>query len=527
MKDFILRHKQWIAADFVFAIIVGISKSGAQFLIRDITDGIALGSFGRVPFFVMLALGLHLICIVFSLSGNWVQANMSNRFGAAIRVKLFNHLSRASQLELEKLKTGDLQSAFRNDTDQASRLLGLMSFFNQLVFLLIFETVFLAAINLRLTLIVIVSAVAIGFFTQNFLKVIKRYETASRKDLGDMSQSVLNIYDSADTIKLNNAQGFVSRIFNARRDSYNRNKLNSAKADTIRLVLQIGLNNAALFGCVIYLAHAAINGYASIGEVLAYVSLLSMLLAHIDNMFRRFAPLMGCIAAWERVKKLFDLPTKENASETQHSPSVIADSITISGINFGYDADSPIFKDFSLHLKKGLIHALTGESGSGKTTLIKILLGFYDAPGMRIEQDGAAIEGIQPGYVPSDNRLFNMSIYDNIALGDEGITREHCLNLAESVGFKGWIDSLPHGLDTLVAENAQNLSGGQAQAVCILRALATGRSILVMDEPFAALDADKETALLDTLARAKQDRIVIVTSHRVSSVEGCDVVVPL
>jgi len=528
MKEFLLRHKKILIVNLLIAAIAGIAKALAQFLIRDITDGIAFNNFARVPVLVAFALGLHLACIVLSLAGHWIQISLSRRFSAVTRVKLFNHVADAAQIELERLRTGDLQSAFRNDMDQASGAVYLIAMFPHFILLLIFETIFLAAINLPLTVIVFASALVIGFITQNFLKVIKRYETASRKDLGDMSQSVLNIYESADTIKLNSAQSFVFRLFNVRRDSFNKNKLGSAKADTFRLVLQIALNNAALFGCVIYLSYQAINGSATIGEVLAYASLLAMLLAHIDNLFRRFAPLMSSIAAWERIKKLFDLQ-REN-SEMQSFGATAFESINISEINFGYSEDTPIFNGFSLHLKKGLTHALTGGSGSGKTTLIKILLGFYDAPGMKIKKDGDAsndnLTGLI-GYVPSDNRLFNMSIYDNIALGDEGITKEYCLELAASIGFRGWIESLPDGIDTMVVENAKNLSGGQAQSICILRALATKRPMLIMDEPFAALDEHKEYALLETLEKVKKDRIVVVTSHRVSSIDGCDEVIPI
>ena len=230
MKDFLLKHKRWLVASFLFAAVAGVTKSGAQFLIRDITDGIAFNNFGRVPLLVAFALGLHVVCILFSLGGNWVQATLSNRFEATIRVKLFRHLTCISQIELEKFKTGDLQSVFRNDARQAASVLYFITFFTALILLLIFETIFLAVINVPLTLIVFASAFAIGFITQNFLKVIKRYETASRKDLGDMSQSVLNIYDCADTIKLGRAQGFVSRIFNLRRDSYNKNRLEIGRA---------------------------------------------------------------------------------------------------------------------------------------------------------------------------------------------------------------------------------------------------------------------------------------------------------
>lgn len=523
MKPFLMRHRKILVFNFIFATIGGLTKALAQFLIRDITDGIALNNFARVPLLVAFALGLHVICIGFSIGGHWVQNTLARRFAAKIRVQLFNHLAGVSQLELEKLRTGDLQSAFRNDTDQASEAVYLFAIFPHFILLLIFETIFLATIHLPLTLIVFSAALGVGFVSQHFLKAIKRYETASRKDLGDMSQSVLNIYDSADTIKMNSAQGFVSRLFNIRRDSFNQNKLGSAWSDTIRLVLQVVLNNVALFGCVIYLSHQAIHGYATIGEVLAYTSLLTMLLAHIDNLFRRFAPLMAALAGWERVKKLLGLPVAHTQANVVNLTTY--ENIDISNIHFAYREDAPIFQGFSLHLKKGFVHALTGGSGSGKTTLIKILLGFYEAPGIKVEKDGAemppALSGLA-GYVPSDNRLFNMSIYENITLGDHRITKVQCMELAESIGFSHWIASLPEGLDTPLVENARNLSGGQAQGICILRALATNRPILVMDEPFAALDPDKERALLATLAKVKQERIVLLTSHRVSSVDGCD-----
>lgn len=524
----IRRTLPWFIGTIMLTAAEGYTKSSAQYLIKNITDEIASGAFVKVPFYALCAIGLHIACIIFSLAASGVETYITQKFAAVTRVELFSHISRVPHIELEKFKTGDLQSVFRNDIEQASRMFELSCFFISLFFLLAFEVFFLAAINARLTFIVFMASVIIGLITQNFLKSIKSFETASRTDLGAMSHSVIDMYNAADTIKMYSSQGFVTRLFNLRRDSYNKNLLGSSMSDMLRLILYIALNNGALFGCVIYLCFAAIRGEATIGEVLAYSALLNMMLAHIDNLFRRLAPLMASIAAWERVKKLFDIPVPDGASQNA-VPSKL-ESITLSNISFGYNAEKYLLKNLSLNFKKGMLYALTGGSGSGKTTLLKILLGFYHAPGMIAEIDGhnaeAGLSGMV-GYVPSDNRLFNISIYENIALGDISVTREKCFELAGRIGFREWLESLPDGLDTIVHENAQNLSGGQRQALCVIRALAAERPVLIMDEPFAALDANKETALLDMLSELKENRILLVTSHRISSIENCDVVIDI
>lgn len=204
------------------------------------------------------------------------------------------------------------------------------------------------------------------------------------------------------------------------------------------------------------------------------------------------------------------------------------EDIAFSHVDFGY-GDKPVFKDFNLNLDGGKTYALIGASGSGKSTLAKLLSGFYKIDGGDIFIGGtplseysekAVAENI--AFIFQDPKLFNGSIFDNIAVAKKGATEDEVLKALKDAASMDIIENLPDGIHTLIGAKGVYLSGGEKQRIAIARAMLKDAKIVVMDEASAAIDADNEYKLQASFKKLMEGKTVIMIAHRLTSVRNVD-----
>lgn len=525
LKRFLKRHWVWALLVGLLLIASGYSRMIGAAYIQTITDNIT----GSITKGMGLLLVLSITAQGISYLTKWLVAVvcmfLREKLALGIRIQLFEHLNKMSFRKYEAYQTGNLQSVIRNDSQKAAEIIYILgSRISSHFFMLLFSVGYMMMVNAVAASTVIGISILFGIVNQKILRRMKTYELAARKSLGDLSGIVVNCYENTDVAKTYQAKGFFLGFFNKERDRYNANVLNSTKVDTWRLALYTIVNNGSLYGSAIFLGYAAVAGRMTLGEVLVFMTLLTQVLTPVEVIFRWMASIVTNTAAWERVYKL--LSTGEENPKTAISRPLPIHSIRVQNISYNYGDDRNILDDFGIELEIGNTHGIIGESGSGKTTLLKILLGIYTSETMTIHMNGAPIKekhfsGLS-AFVPSDNRLLHATIYENITLGNPAITRETCMEWIEKLGIHSWIASLPQGLDTVVHEGGSNLSGGQGQMVSILRAVVFDQPIVIMDEPFSALDGEREERLLQVMDQLKKYKILLITSHRESTIRNVD-----
>jgi ATP-binding cassette, subfamily B, bacterial len=216
--------------------------------------------------------------------------------------------------------------------------------------------------------------------------------------------------------------------------------------------------------------------------------------------------------------------------------AVARGAIHFNHLDFSHsDADGePLFKDFDLAIKPGEKVGLVGHSGSGKTTLTRILLRFADVTKGAITIDSQDISKVRQAdlraaiaYVPQEPLLFHRSIHDNIAYGKPQATAEEVAEAARLANAAEFINTLPHGYETMVGERGVKLSGGQRQRIAIARAILKNAPILVLDEATSALDSESERLIQDALKKLMKGRTTIVIAHRLSTIQTMDRIVVL
>ena len=268
-----------------------------------------------------------------------------------------------------------------------------------------------------------------------------------------------------------------------------------------------------------------LSGNIQIGDVQAFIQ-YSQQLSHplaqaagIANMFQ------AALASAERVFELLDEEEERKEVPANVDLNQVKGQITFENVHFGYDLNKPVIKDFNLDVQPGQTIAIVGPTGAGKTTIINLLMRFYDLDGGRILIDGKSITELSReqsrslfAMVLQDTWLFHGTIRENIAYGKEGASEAEIIRAAKSAYADEFIRTLPEGYDTVLTEDATNISQGQRQLLTIARAILADPKILILDEATSNVDTRTEMNIQKAMNELMKGRTSFVIAHRLSTI---------
>ena len=214
------------------------------------------------------------------------------------------------------------------------------------------------------------------------------------------------------------------------------------------------------------------------------------------------------------------------------SSRIHGSDIELDNLSFTYETgETYALQNVNAFFKKGSVNALVGPSGSGKSTIAKLIASFWDPDSGSVRFGGVDIKNIpfetymsSIAYVSQDNYLFNESVIDNIKMGNPSASDEDAIEAAKEIGCHDFIMSLEDGYNTKVGSGGARLSGGQAQRICIARAMLKKAPIIILDEATAYADPENEATVQDAIARLTQGKTLIVIAHRLQTIEKADVI---
>ncbi|HEX3966453.1 MAG TPA: ABC transporter ATP-binding protein [Edaphobacter sp.] len=280
-------------------------------------------------------------------------------------------------------------------------------------------------------------------------------------------------------------------------------------------------------GAVLILAHSM-----TVGELTVYLAYLAKFFKPVKDLATTTNAVAQVTVGVERIREILDTDTIIPDDPNGLEPETLAGEIEFDHIAFGYDADHPILKDLNLKIKPGQFVGIVGPTGSGKSTVVSLIPRFYDVQSGIVRIDGQDIRKYKLqdlrkhiGYVLQDTVLFRGTIFDNIAFGRPGATKEEVIAAARLANAHDFIMAMPLGYDTPVGDRGLTLSGGQRQRIGIARVMVRNSPILLLDEPTAALDSESEKLVIDALEKLMKGKTVIAIAHRLSTIRDADQIV--
>jgi ATP-binding cassette subfamily B protein len=270
----------------------------------------------------------------------------------------------------------------------------------------------------------------------------------------------------------------------------------------------------------------------TLGDVQAFIQYSRQFTMPITQLAAQANLLQSGLASAERVFELLAAAEEAPDRATERRLTAPEGRVTLDRVSFRYEPDKPLIEDFSLDVSPGETVAIVGPTGAGKTTLVNLLLRFYEIDGGSIRIDGRDTRELPRdvvrrcfGIVLQDTWLFAGTIRDNIAYGREGATMDEIVAAATAAHVDQFVRTLPDGYETLLDEEASNISAGQKQLLTIARAFLADPSILILDEATSNVDTRTEVLIQQAMARLRHGRTSFVIAHRLSTIRNADVIV--
>ena len=484
--------------------------------------------FGDLLWIVGLLAALNLILTIFGRFMIWLPSVAANRMVGAIRRDAFDRISTYPLSYYDNHSHGDTVSRFINDCEAISE--GLVQGITQLfqgVVVLVGSLAFMLAMSWQITLVVLAVTSLTFLVAGSVTRMCNKYFRAQQDLMGELTGVAEEMLDGQRTVRAFGYEERVQDIF----DGVNEKLRVQAKWAQFASAL---VNPTTRFvGHIAYISVGVLGGVLgglSAGGITSFLTYSSRFARPFTELTAVMTQLLAALAAAERVFDMMDR-TPEESDEGLPELTVTQGQVVFDDVSFSYVPDKPLIQHFSATAQAGMRVAIVGPTGAGKTTMVNLLMRFYDVDEGAIRIDGTDIRSVtrdslhrQFGMVLQETWLFAGTIRDNIAYGRPDASLEEVMAAARAAHAHGFIQRLPDGYDTVIADDGGNLSQGQKQLLTIARVMLLDPPILILDEATSSVDTLTEQRIQKAFHAMMQGRTSFVIAHRLSTIRDADLI---
>lgn len=508
--------------------LLGPSLAGKA--IRAADAGAGLVDFPAVYYYVKWMLACCLASSLLTFAVNFGMMRTGRLVANKLRGDAFCKLLSMPVSYFDRNQTGDIISRVSYDIDVISTCIStdLVAILTSAV-TVAGSLVMMVAISPALAVVTLVTIPLAVFYTRRMNRLTQPLFARRSAAYGQMNGFAEEQFSGLRTIQAYAREEEVSAAF----DQINRaaagaycqaSGMAKQVGPSVGFINNLGLALIGLLGSVLYL-----YGYIDLGKISAFVLYSQKFSGPIREIANITNEIYSALAAAERVFHLLDAPEEPADAPCAEELTDVRGEVSLRDVSFGYVEDRPILRGFDLLARPGQLIAIVGPTGAGKTTIINLLMRFYDAAQGACQVDGRDMysftrDSLRRAYamVLQDTWLFQGTVYENIAYGKEGATREEVVAAAKAARIHGYIMQLPQGYDTVIREDGGNLSKGQKQLLTIARAMLYDAKMLILDEATSNVDTATERHIQRAMRELMAGKTCFVIAHRLSTIQNAD-----
>lgn len=538
-KSFKPYYLQTVISFICVTISVVLAILAPQYL-SDLADTITAGAaiknidMAEITRLAIILIVFYSLNALLHFSSGFIMNIVTQKYSRDLREQISLKINRMQLKYFDSHPYGDTLSIVTNDIDQIGQSLQQsVTMVVQSVFQIVGVLIAMFITNWIMALVVLATIPLVFIMMVFVMKIAMPLFSKRQKELGIVNGIVEENYTGTLVITVFNAEKSKGEEFN---------KANNDLKNTMYKAQFFGGLMQPMMSFISYFAYAAVclvggllmaKGnqitFGTITAFLVYVNLFQNPLSQVSqamNTLQMAGASAGRVFEFLEEEELSD----ESNLDTRIDVNSVRGEVEFKNVNFGYTDDKIIIPNFSASIKPGMKVAIVGPTGAGKTTIVNLLMRFYEIRSGEIWIDGISNKEISRsdirrifGMVLQDTWIFEGSLRDNIVFSTPNVTEEKLNEIIDKANLRHYVDTLPHGLDTIINEDS-SLSGGQKQLITIARAMCENSPLLILDEATSNVDTRTEILIQNAMDRLTKGRTSFVIAHRLSTIKNADLI---
>ncbi len=531
--SYLSRHKLLLGIAVLLTILSSALGITGTSLAGSAIGAIAGEGEGRVFVYLGLMFLFYVASFVISYALALIMTRVAQRISDRMRRDIYDSLVTLPVGFFDRKQAGEIVSTVSYDVNTVDETLS--HDFLQIISSIstvIYSFVLMLFISPILILVFCITIPLSILFTTVITRIVRPLFRRRSAAFGELNGYIEEMVAGQKTIKTYGREESVIRDFEELNRSasaaYIRAEANGTMGGPgVNFINNLSLALVNIFGALLYMSQGPIT--ISLTGLSTFVLLSRKFSGPINQIANIYSDIQSSLTASERVFKLIDSPPEPSDSPKALPLGNVKGEVEFREVNFEYIEGKPVLQNLSFVAESGSVTAIVGHTGAGKTTIINLLMRFYDLKEGGIFIDGRDIYSIRRDdlrraftMVLQDTWLFHGTVYENIAYGKDGVTREDVERVCRDAGIHDFIMSLPEGYDSMISEQGVNISKGQKQLLTIARAMLIESKMLILDEATSNVDSKTERDISDAMLALMKDKTCFVIAHRLSTIKGAD-----